>query len=84
MTIERWAFFIDEHWSVKTKGKHIVVSGDTIEITGAKDMNVNIKGNVNAKVSGHATIETERDLNLRSKHLAIEADTYQTPWGAKD
>ena len=77
-------FFIDEHWSVKTKGKHIVVSGDTIEITGAKDMNVNIKGNVNAKVSGHATIETERDLNLRSKHLAIEADTYQTPWGAKD
>lgn len=77
-------FFIEDSWEVKTGGKHIVISKDNIEITGEKDMTVKINGDVNANISGHATIEVEKELELRSKHLQVTADTYNTPWGKKD
>lgn len=77
------ASYIEGERKIKTGGKHIIISGDTIEVTGAKDMNLKISGDVNANISGHATIEVEKDLTLHSKHLEVKADTYQTPWGKK-
>lgn len=61
------------------KDDNITVKGNASLIVDG-NVSAQIGGNMNAKVKQHATIDVKENLNLKSNHLSIEANSYKVPW----